>query len=75
MAILDYKVRCKCVIPTNGLGVDVARGICHSINAKLVIHCDGLPLGNDHVVVQIAELLLEDNVFLEYMPSTFVGCS
>jgi hypothetical protein len=41
----------KCVILTNESGVDVARGICHSVKVDLVIDSDGMPLGNDRVVV------------------------
>jgi hypothetical protein len=48
-------------------GVDVARGICHCVNADLVIDSDGMPLGNDRVVVQIAESLVEDKVPSEWV--------
>jgi hypothetical protein len=51
----------------NELGVDVAQGICHSVKADLVIDSDGMPLDNDHVAVQIAESLVEDEVPLEWM--------
>jgi hypothetical protein len=47
--------------------VDVARGICHSVSAKLVIDSDGMPLGNDCVAIQIAESLLEEDVPSEWM--------
>jgi hypothetical protein len=47
--------------------VDVARGICHSVSAELVIDSDGLLLDNDRVAVQIAESLLEEEVLLEWM--------
>jgi hypothetical protein len=47
--------------------VDVARGICHSVSAKLAIDSDGLPLGNDRVAVQIAESLLEEEVPSEWI--------
>jgi hypothetical protein len=57
----------KCVTLTNESGVDVARGICHSVKADLVVDSDGLPLNNDHVVVQIAESLVEDEVPSEWM--------
>jgi hypothetical protein len=52
----------KYVILTNELGVDVARGICHNVSANLVIDSDSMPLGNDHVAVQITESLLEVEV-------------
>jgi hypothetical protein len=52
---------------TNELGMDVARDICHSVKADLVIDSDGMPLGNDCVAVQITELLVEDEVPSEWM--------
>jgi hypothetical protein len=55
------------VILTNESGVDVARGICHCVNADLVIDNDGMPLGNDRIAVQIAESLVEDEVPSEWM--------
>jgi hypothetical protein len=57
----------KCVILTNESGVDVARGICHCVNADLVIDSDGMPLGNDRVAVQIAKSLVGDEVPSEWM--------
>ena len=57
----------KCVTLTNELGVDVAWDICHSVNADLIIDNDGMPLGNDRVLVQIAKSLVEDKVPLEWM--------
>jgi hypothetical protein len=36
----------KYVTLKNESGVDVARGICHCVNADLVIDSDGMPLGN-----------------------------
>jgi hypothetical protein len=57
----------KCVTLTNESGVDVARGICHCVNADLVIDSDGMPLGNDRVAVQIAESLVGDEVPSEWM--------
>jgi hypothetical protein len=52
----------KCVTLINESGVDVTRDICHSVKSNLVIDSDGMPLGNDHIVVQIAESLVEDEV-------------
>jgi hypothetical protein len=52
---------------TNESGVDVARGICHCVNANLVIDSNGMPLDNDCVAVQIAESLVEDEVPSEWM--------
>jgi hypothetical protein len=57
----------KCVILTNESGMDVAQGICHSVNADFVIDSDGMRLGNDRVAVQIAESLVEDEVPSEWM--------
>jgi hypothetical protein len=57
----------KCVTLTNESGVDVARGICHSVKADLVIDSDDTPLGNDCIAVQIAESLLEDEVLSEWI--------
>jgi hypothetical protein len=52
----------KCVTLTNELGMDVTRGICHSVKADLVINSDNVLLGNDRVAVQIAKSLVEDEV-------------
>ena len=57
----------KYVTLTNASSVDVAWGICQSIKADLIIDSDGMPLDNDHIAVQIAESLLEDEVPLEWM--------
>jgi hypothetical protein len=57
----------KCVTLTNESGVDVARGICHCVNANLVIDSNGMLLGNDRIAVQIAESLVEDEVPSEWM--------
>ena len=47
--------------------MDVARGICHSINADHVIDNDGMSSGNDHVAIRIDESLVEDEVPSEWM--------
>ena len=47
---------------TNESGVDVAWSICHSVNANLVIDSNGMPLGNDRVVVHLAKSLVGDKV-------------
>ena len=57
----------KCVILTNESSVDVARGIYHNVNAYLVIDNDGMSLGDNHIVVQIVESLVEDEVPSEWM--------
>ena len=59
----------KCVTLMNESGMDVARGIYHSVNVDLIIDSDGMPLDNDRVAVQIAESLVEDEVSLEQMLS------
>jgi hypothetical protein len=40
-------------------------GECHNVSNDLIIDNDGLPLGNDYIAVQIAELLVEEDVPLE----------
>jgi hypothetical protein len=57
----------KCMTLTDESGVNVARGIYYSVKADLVIDSDGMPLGNDRIAVQIAELLVEDEVPSEWM--------
>jgi hypothetical protein len=57
----------KAVTLTNDDGVDVAKGICHSVDAALVIDMDGQPLGEDRVAIQIAESLCEDEVPSSWM--------
>jgi hypothetical protein len=57
----------KSVTLTNESGVDVARGICHSVKAELVVDSDNMPLDNDRVVVQIAKSLLEEDVLSKGM--------
>ena len=57
----------KSVTLTNESGMDVAWGICHSVNADLVIDSDGMLLGNDRVAVRIAKSLVEDKVSTEWM--------
>jgi hypothetical protein len=55
----------KCMTLTNESGVDVARGICHSIKADLIIDSGDMQLGNDRVAFQIAKSLVEDKVLSE----------
>jgi hypothetical protein len=57
----------KCMTLTNESGVDVARGICHSVKADLIIDSDGMLLDNDHIAVQIIESLVEDEVPSKWM--------
>ena len=52
----------KAITLTNEEGDNVAKGICHSVDATLVIDIDGKPLGDDHVAIQIAESLGEVEV-------------
>ena len=52
---------------TNESSMDVAQGICHSLNANLIIDNDGMRLGNDCVAIQIAESLVEDEVPSKWM--------
>jgi hypothetical protein len=57
----------KCVILTNELEVDVARGICYNANTNLVIDNDGMPLSYYRIVVETVEALLEEDVSLEWV--------
>jgi hypothetical protein len=57
----------KAVILTNEAGIEVAKAICHSVDALLVIDMDGKPLGDDRVAVQIAESLSEVDVPSSWM--------
>ena len=52
----------RVVILTNEAGEDVARAICRSVDASVVVDTNGRPIGDDHVAVQIAETLKEDEV-------------
>ena len=57
----------KAMMLTNESGVGVSCGICHNVKAELVVDSDGMPLGNDRVVVQIEDSLLEEDVSSEWM--------
>jgi hypothetical protein len=57
----------KSVTFTNESRVDVAYGICHTVKVALVVDSVGMPLGNDRVIVQIVESLLEEDVPSEWM--------
>ena len=52
----------KCVALQNDAGVVVGKGICHNVDSALIIDSDNQPLGDDCVVVQIAESLSECDV-------------
>jgi hypothetical protein len=52
----------KCVTITNADGIDVANGICYSVDPKLMIDIDGYPLGDERVAIHIAEFLVEEEV-------------
>ena len=52
----------RVVILTNEDGEDVARSICQSVDASVVVDTNGRPIGDDHVAVQIAKTLKEDEV-------------
>ena len=51
----------------NEVGDEVAKGVCPSVDADLVIDMDGKPLGEDHVAIQIAEFFCEAE-----MPSSWM---
>ena len=42
--------------------MEVAKGICHSVDANLVIDMDGKPLDNNRVAIHVAESLCEAKV-------------
>ena len=52
----------RVVILTNEVGEDVARAICRSVDASVVVDTNGRPIGDDHIAVQIAETLKEEEV-------------
>ena len=52
----------KCVTLQNEAGCEVAKGICHSVDAERIIDMDGKPLGDDRVAIQIAKSLCEFEV-------------
>ena len=41
----------RVVILTNEAGEDVARAICRSVDASVVVDTNGRPIGDDHVAV------------------------
>ena len=47
--------------------VEVAKGICHSVDADLIIDMDGKPLGDNRVAIQVAESLCEAEVPSSWM--------
>ena len=57
----------RVVILTNEAGEDVARAICRSVDASVVVDTNGRPIGDDHVAVQIAETLKEEEVPSRWM--------
>ena len=52
----------RVVILTNEAGEDIARAICRSVDASVVVDTNGRPIGDDHIGVQIAETLKEEEV-------------
>ena len=57
----------RAVTLVNKLGVEVAKGVCHSVDADLVVDMDGKALGDDRVAVQIAQSLVEADVPSSWM--------
>ena len=57
----------KCVTLRNEAGDDVAKGVCHSIDADDVVDMDGKPLGDDRVAIYIVESLSETKVPFSWM--------
>ena len=60
--ILRESWNTRVVILTNEAGEDVARAISWSVDASEVVDTNGRPIGDDHVAVQIAETLKEEEV-------------
>ena len=52
----------RVVILTNEAREDIARAICRSVDASVVVDTNERPIGDDHVAVQIAETLKEEEV-------------
>ena len=52
----------KSCYPHSEAGEDVARAICRSVDASVVVDTNGRPIGDDHVAVQIVETLKEEEV-------------
>ena len=57
----------KCVTLRNESAVEVAKGICHSIDANLIIDMDKKPLGDNRNAIQVAESLCEAEVPSSWM--------
>ena len=57
----------KCVTLRNEAGDDVAKGVCHSVDADDVVDMDGKRLGDDRVAIHIAESLCETEVPSSWM--------
>ena len=52
----------RVVILMNEAIEDIARAICRSVDASIVVDTNGRPIGDDHVAVQIAKTLKEEEV-------------
>ena len=52
----------KCVTLKNEAGENVSKGVFHNLNSDLIIDSDNQPLGDDRVVVLIAESFSEHDV-------------
>ena len=61
----------RVVILTNEAREDVARAICRSVDASVVVDTNGRPIGDNHVAVQIAEILKEEEVPSGWMWSMY----
>ena len=57
----------KCVALQNDAGVIVGKGICHNVDSTLITDSDNQTLGDDRVVVQIAESLIERDVSSDWV--------
>ena len=57
----------KCVSLMNEARVLVGKGICHKVSSDLIIESDNHPLGDDRIVVQIAEFLSENKISSDWV--------
>jgi len=57
----------KVVTLPNETRVEVAKAICQSVDAHLVIDLDGKPLGDNCIAIQIVESLSKANVLSSWM--------
>ena len=57
----------KCVALKNDARMVVGKGICHNVSSNFIIDSDNQPLGDDCVVVQIAESLSKHDIPFDWL--------